>query len=223
MDLLAEYEIGCERLPFVTVAKAVPSATLEAEMVPSADGPIPFVLSVVDGPAPAVEDAVDATAFVGEYTVLGESNGHHRYKVIPAQSMEAWFDTDFDVTGLRTLAETDAEIDRIRVTPTGWIQRGRFADREVLASFRTFWQAHGSFTIRRLRRKDVSEEVGDGLTDPQRQALVRAHEMGYFEVPRRASLADVAEELDITASSLSERLRRAQEYLIDATVRDETL
>jgi predicted DNA binding protein len=42
--------------------------------------------------------------------------------------------------------------------------------------------------------------------------------MGYYEIPQAASLDAVADRLGITASSLSERLRRAQTHLIETTV-----
>ena len=57
-----------------------------------------------------------------------------------------------------------------------------------------------------------------GLTNDQYEVLAEAARMGYFEVPRAASQADVAAELGITASSLSERLRRAQAYLAETTL-----
>lgn len=53
------------------------------------------------------------------------------------------------------------------------------------------------------------DQYGDGLTDRQDEALRIAYEWGHFDIPRRASLEDVAEELGITPSSVSERLRRA--------------
>lgn len=48
------------------------------------------------------------------------------------------------------------------------------------------------------------------LTDRQRTALTTALDLGYFEVPREARLADVAEALDCTESTASVLLRRAQ-------------
>lgn len=45
-----------------------------------------------------------------------------------------------------------------------------------------------------------------------------AYEAGYFEIPRAASLTGVAADLGISASSLSERLRRAQTHLAETTV-----
>jgi hypothetical protein len=52
------------------------------------------------------------------------------------------------------------------------------------------------------------------MTDAQREALLTAHEMGYYEVPRATSLEAVAAELGVTAPSLSERLRRANANLV---------
>lgn len=217
MGLVAEYEIGCERLPFVDVAAAVPAATLVISIVPTAEGHTPFVVRVTSGPAAAVADAFESDPFTAEYTLLGEAGETPRYKVLPAHSMEEWFEGHIDDVGvLRSLAETDAAIDRIRVTQTGWIQTGWFADMATLGEFREFWERAATFSLRRLTRE--SETPAEGLTDPQRRALLRAYEMGFFDIPRRASLEDIADELDISASSLSERLRRAQEHLVETTV-----
>jgi len=46
------------------------------------------------------------------------------------------------------------------------------------------------------------------LTDDRREALEAALEEGYFEVPRRIDLVELADQLDISDSALSQRLRR---------------
>lgn len=220
MGLVATYELRCEHLPLVDVAAAVPDATLEVSLVASADGPIPLDVRLVDGPAGDVEDALANTSFVASFTVLDDGgDGTRRYKVRPAVGLdEYWAGEVEDVSELRALAETDSSIDLSRVRPWGWLQRGWFADRETLARFREFWGDAGGFRLRRLT-PDAGEAPGDdGLTDRQREALVTAHEMGYFDVPRGAELADVADELGIGASALSERLRRAQAHLVETTV-----
>lgn len=48
------------------------------------------------------------------------------------------------------------------------------------------------------------------LTTGQAEALESAYEMGYFEVPKAVTAADVAGELDISQSAFLERLRRGQ-------------
>lgn len=219
MGLVAEYDIACEGLPLTAVAAAVSEATLEVDLQYNHGDRPPFLVYVTGGEDDPVEAAFESAAFVAEYTLVGRAGQTRRYQILPAVGEEAQLgDHIDDLSDLRSLATTDAIIERIRVTPTGWVQTGWFADRAVLDEFRAFWQRNGSFTLRRLVRDGQPEEPGDGLTDSQHEALRVAYEMGYFDIPRTASLAEVAAELGVTQSSLSERLRRAQTHLIETTV-----
>lgn len=60
---------------------------------------------------------------------------------------------------------------------------------------------------------EVTLDVGI-LTDKQRDALELALEQGYYERPRNASLSDLAEQLDISKSAVSQRIRSAEIKLI---------
>jgi hypothetical protein len=219
MPLVAEFDIGCEHLPFVGVAATVPDATIVLTLQFNHDERPLFVLSVTDGDRETVEAAFEDAPVVGEYTVLGEAGDTRRYQATPGRSLAEHLGPHLDdLEGLKSLATTEAIIERIEVLPTGWRQTGWFAHREAFDAFRSFWQGNGGFKLRRLTRADEPEEPGDGLTDHQREALRTAYELGYFEIPRGASLEDVAARLDISASSVSERLRRAQTQLIEETV-----
>jgi hypothetical protein len=219
MGLVAEYELTCEQLPLVDVAAAVPGATLELERQFNHGDRPPFLVDVTDGPAWAVERAFDASSFADRVTLVGRAGRTRRYQIIPAVGMAAQLGDHLDdLDDLRALATTDAIVERIRATPNGWIQSTWFADRAAFDEFRTFWVRNDGFRLRRLTEDGDPEAPGDGLTDPQHEALRTAYGMGYFDIPRRASLDDVATELGITASSLSERLRRAQTHLVETTV-----
>ncbi|WP_178917178.1 helix-turn-helix domain-containing protein [Natronomonas gomsonensis] len=61
---------------------------------------------------------------------------------------------------------------------------------------------------------DVSVETRWNLTPGQAAALETAYEMGYFDVPKRVTSAEVAAELDISKSAFLERLRRGQTRLL---------
>jgi predicted DNA binding protein len=126
-----------------------------------------------------------------------------------------------NIDRLRDLARNESVVEHIEVTPTGWHQTRWFADRDAFDEYRAFWQRNGQFRLHRLTRDgegDDGDATSDGLTDAQREAVRTAHEMGYFEIPRTASLEAVADELGISASSLSERLRRAQSHLVTTHV-----
>lgn len=67
----------------------------------------------------------------------------------------------------------------------------------------------------------VHTEQGDAvLTDRQRECLAVAQRRGYFEVPREATLAEVADALDVDTSTASETIRRGtarvlRQFLVD--------
>lgn len=57
------------------------------------------------------------------------------------------------------------------------------------------------------------------LTDRQREVLETAVEMGYYEDPRRATQAEVAEALGIATGTAGEHLRKIEATLLGAIVR----
>jgi predicted DNA binding protein len=63
----------------------------------------------------------------------------------------------------------------------------------------------------------VHHEETDGgpLTDRQLECLTVAWRMGYFEVPRDSSLAEVADRLDVDTSTVSETLRRGTARVLE--------
>ncbi|MFC7132099.1 MULTISPECIES: helix-turn-helix domain-containing protein [Salinibaculum] len=219
MGLVAEFDIDCQALPLAGVAADVPDATLTLDMQFNHGHRPLFLVTVQDGSQTAIETALTDAYDVGEWTLVGQAGETRRYQTLPALSLEEQLGEHLDdLDGLEALATADAIIERIEVVPDGWRQTGWFADRDAFTAFASFWQGNAGFRVHRLTRDGESEPPGDGLTDRQHEALRIAYERGYFDIPRRASLEDVAGELDITPSSVSERLRRAQTQLIEETV-----
>jgi len=219
MGLVAEFEIHCEGLPLVGVARTLPEASLVLELQFNHGRRPLFLVTVNGGATTAIADALTDADDVGEWCLVGRAGDTRRYQVHPAFSLEEQLGEHLDdLAGLEALATADAIIERIEVCPQGWRQTGWFADRQEFRQFASFWQQHVTFRLERLTDDDEARAAGDGLTDRQGEALRTAYELGYFDIPRRATLADVAAELDIAASSVSERLRRAQTRIIEETV-----
>ena len=65
---------------------------------------------------------------------------------------------------------------------------------------------------------DTSHEGYLGVTAAQREALVTAARQGYFRVPREATAAEVASELDVSQQAFSETIRWGIENLVYSTL-----
>ncbi|WP_396611534.1 helix-turn-helix domain-containing protein [Haloferax sp. S1W] len=119
-----------------------------------------------------------------------------------------WGDTVSSLTNI--LIESHATILEAHGTDT-WFFRLRFSDHTDLTEFHNRCQEEGiDFRVDRIYSL-ADEEPGVysfDITAEQQEALVTAVEDGYFEVPRRTTLKEVAESLQISPQAASERVRR---------------
>jgi len=53
------------------------------------------------------------------------------------------------------------------------------------------------------------------LTEKQRRVLITAHNLGYYDVPRKINLVQLAERFDLAYSTLDVLLRRAEKRLLN--------
>jgi DNA-binding CsgD family transcriptional regulator len=60
--------------------------------------------------------------------------------------------------------------------------------------------------------------VGAMLTDRQREVLGVARELGYYEVPRRATHRDIADRLGLSVGTVSEHLQKVEARVFGAIV-----
>ena len=73
--------------------------------------------------------------------------------------------------------------------------------------------------IRALSSKPT-ETLQGFLTDKQYKTLMLAHKRGYYKIPRKCTLEEIAEELGIKRVACQERIRRAEQKIIDYYVKD---
>lgn len=100
-----------------------------------------------------------------------------------------------------------------------WALRVLFPDRDALSQTTDFCEQRDlTFDVRSVREMDGEPSGRYGLTEEQHVALTTACQRGYFEVPRRVDLDELAGELGISHQSLSERLRRGHQALIEDTL-----
>lgn len=61
-----------------------------------------------------------------------------------------------------------------------------------------------------------------GLTEDQYETLQAAFREGYYDIPRKTNLTELAEERGVSHQALSERIRRGHSELIRTTLRPDT-
>lgn len=224
MGLIAEYQVSYQHLPLVDVASAVPEMVLRLEVgQPNQASLPPFIIQAEGKAFKRLEHAFENSAFVREYSlIINQDRLVRRYQLLPAASMsEQLGEVVEQPAKLRALASNESIIDWITITPSGWVQKRWFADRDEFTEYCEFWRENGdSFSLNRLSESPANDEKNPAtrMTDPQREAVLTAYEMGYFDIPRATNLTDIATELGISAPSLSERLRRAHSHLIESVL-----
>lgn len=124
-----------------------------------------------------------------------------------------WFDR-VDVL-LDMLTNEEATILDAHASNGAWNLRMLFPSRDHFNRTYGFCEDHGlSVDVGAIRDAEGEPTGRFGLTGSQYEALATATRMGYYRVPRESTLEEVAGELGVTHQSLSERLRRGHETLI---------
>jgi predicted DNA binding protein len=182
---------------------------------------------------PVREAGTDAESGSHHFVVRSESFDRFQ-AALDADPTVAEFDfvTHFDEGRLYRVAYTDRailfspEITRsnglaldIENDGTGWTMTVWVPNRDRLARLWAFADTHGvDIQLRRVNDYAGPIEGSVDLTAAQREALLTALEAGYFEEPREATLAEVADELDVSQPAAGGLLRRGLKRLLLATV-----
>lgn len=211
MSFIAEFAISSPIMQ--ESAEAVPDMVFSTEEL-SLGQDAKFVFWASGDDFDRLESALLTDPTVEDYTILTDLGDRQLYRVTLSeagkQAMTYPAATEYDIVFLDVVA-----------THEGSQVRARMPTREALKGYRDACVDRGiSFNLDRLYREapaDSSDRYG--LTPAQRDVLVRAHERGYFADPRSITLEELAEEFDITPSALGRRMRRAQDTLIEQTLR----
>jgi hypothetical protein len=203
-------------------AEFTPGAALAADaglrarlerVVPVGDRFVPYVW-VADDDLGTVEGALAAAADVEAFTVVDELDGEALVRVEWAGGMDGLLDAIAATEGV--LLEAVGEGER-------WRLQLRFPDHDRLTAFyRRCADDDIPLEVERVHNPGVpsTDDPSADLTDPQRETLELAFDRGYFEVPRRTNVVELAAELGISDSAVSQRLRRGIAGLLLATLPD---
>ncbi|MFC7137460.1 helix-turn-helix domain-containing protein [Halobaculum litoreum] len=160
-----------------------------------------------------LDAAIAADPTVGDRLALTESNDRVLYRLDFADAYKA-------VSVRSIIGEVGGVNDVITADADGWHLKTAFPSREAIEHVYGFCCRNDiPFTLERIyEQSDLFGSGNGGLTDRQHETLVAAVESGYLDIPRRASLADLADTLGISESAASERFRRGVKRLVTATL-----
>lgn len=210
MALRAAVRVEADELLLGRTLRAVPSFEFELEPQHT-EGVVLFSVLSPEGQPDEfahLEEAMDVDPTVSTYRVMVGRDPERVYAIE--------FDLDRrllqDVSGalgINVLSNHSPPGD------TGWTFQLEVPDREALRDLRRFCEDEDiGFELRRLFYPDPTGSGEFGLSDLQRETLLVALESGYFDVPRRVSQRELAEQLDASPTAVSQRLRRAVATLL---------
>ena len=122
------------------------------------------------------------------------------------------------IEGIKTLR---AEILDAEGTADEWIFQVIAEERQRLQEFQQIFADVG-IPVGLQRISSLPDEKDDEhlLTPEERQTLVVAYEMGYYDEPRQATQEDIGDQFGITGRAVSKRLRKGTRKLITTSFID---
>jgi len=204
MSVIATFVVAADSFPLGSCIETQPSAKIEIErIVPMRQQTFPFIFVWDHTDFAAFERTARSIPEVELIEELDTFDDGRLYKI----------DWKADCSPLITeLVDNDGTILAAEGDTTAWQFELRFPAHPNVSEFFQDVTADSEIDIRlQSLVQEVAYQSTDGeslLTEKQHRALETAVELGYYDVPRKAHLDDVAAALDIAPSSASTLLRR---------------
>lgn len=214
MSVTATIHIRHERLALVPTLQRLSEIKIQVitqgTTAPGATN-FPFLINYPD--RAELEARLDEDPTVKGYEIVDWNDGSGIYYIAHTPETLLISTVVTDVNGFLVHTETKG---------SGWLTRMLLPDRQALNTIWEFAMDNDmSFEIIEIYgNDDTGTDSSYGLTDEQTKALKTAYEEGYFGEPREISLDEVAEEMDLSSSAVSGRLRRGMRNLVAATIAD---
>lgn len=214
MSLLAEFEATSAGLLLGPTLEALPSLTVDLERQYALDPDRPIVFCWARYPdRQRLEQVLSDDETVDDFDRVTTANDWTLYRIQRSDSGV--------VQAYRRWVAVGGELLAGRGSDGRWEVEMRFPDHEAFSAYHDYLESEDvGFELYRLAPEDGTDtdrSLGP-VTRSQREALVLAHEHGFFEVPRETSLETIADALEISTQAVSERLRRGQARLIEEHV-----
>jgi predicted DNA binding protein len=211
MATVAEFTIPAEEFPLGHAFEELPDVTIELErVVPTNKDVLPYFW-VRNVPVEEVRVTLEAQGALESFTVVDDLGTQGLIRADWCEDSEGVL-TGFLDADLTLLSATGSQDE--------WDFEFRAEDTDQIAAFQEYCTERDiPIELNRLHPVDESSGTGQySLTPGQREVLLLAYDAGYYQTPPQTNLEGLAADLDITRQSLSDRLRRGCQNLIEDTL-----
>lgn len=207
---IVDITVPAEAFELGRLLEELPGIRIELErIVPLRDTVIPLFWVSNGKDEEEIESILLDSPLTEEVNYLTEDGKRRLYEVTWSR----------DVDGLvSALIATDARMLEGESIGEGWDFRLQFASHDKLSEFRQYCEDKEiPIILRRLYNPHYPRE-GNSMTADQQEAILKAYERGYFEVPRNTTISELSEVFEISDNAYSQRLRRGLSSLIFETM-----
>lgn len=211
MASIIEFRVPVDQFALAHTFDAVSELHVEIErfVAHGTNSLMPFVWVTTDD-TDAFETALADDPSVTESTLLTDCDGEQFYQMHWSADAELAIDLLLEKDGAITTARTSGE---------SWELQVMCPEHNLLSEMYEFCESNGlSLTVDAIYDLNGNDGTRHGLSEAQHTSLLKAQELGYYDVPRTSSLSELAAELGMSHQALSERLRRGHANLIDRTL-----
>ena len=208
MPTIVSGAVPADELALSHSLESLPELLFEVERIVTSGDDALMPLLWVRGPSrERVEETLEADATVDNVRIVGDFDDEWLFRM-------EWID-QVDLL-VQMLNNSEATVLDAVGRDGRWKLRVLYPRRELFSKTHDFCESHGlSFDVHSIRELDGEPAGRYGLTSEQYEVLAEAARMGYFEVPRGASLEELAAELGVSHQAASERIRRATSALVE--------
>ncbi len=207
----ATFTIPSDQFPLGSVFHQMPNVTVKLDrLIPAQDVVIPYFW-VRGTKVENIESAFNESPGVKSIRLVDSVEDEYLLRV-------EWALSHDDV--LTILEETEVPLVKATGTYQQWTFDVRGDDRDDIATFqRRCREADIPINLTKLHAlTPVETEAEAAITETQQEALVLAHERGYFESPRDVTLEDLGEQLGISQQAVGSRLRGGLRHVLGSTL-----
>lgn len=214
MALIVEFAVPLENFALSQTLTAVQDATLEiGRLTVDSSNSVTASVWAYTTDFDALETALEDDPTVGSFAVTSETTDERSYRMRWNEPIELL---------VHVLTPQEGSIIYAANTDSVWTLHVSFPERRALVrvqELQELAQRNGfSLAVQRIYQTGEYRQRLLGLTDRQHEVLVSAFHEGYFEIPKKVTLKELAEKHGVSHQAVSEQIRRGIHQVLQQTL-----